>query len=311
METQNATKLVDFILAGLSKAPYLQPFLFVIFLLIYIFTILGNMIIILTVTMETQLCCPMYHFLRNLSLTEVCYVSVTVPRMLRDFVNHENHISFTFCATQLYFFCFLGTTECFLLALMAYDRYLAICQPLHYRTVMTKTICFRVSVGCVFAAMILSIGQITFVFSLPFCGTNVIDHYFCDILPVVGLVCADTYANEMTILMYGALVIASPFVLILVSYARILAAVVGIHSEAGRKKTFSTCGSHLTSVCLFYGTAIVTYLRKKSSYANSGAKITSLLYSIVIPMLNPLIYSLRNSQVKQAMRKHIFRNKQA
>ncbi|KAM4707068.1 olfactory receptor 10C1-like [Discoglossus pictus] len=214
----------------------------------------------------------MYIFLRNLSLTEIFYISVTVPRMLRDFLDHNKFISLSQCATQLYFFCFLGTTECFLLAIMAYDRYLAICDPLHYTNIMTKLMCLQLSVGCLLAAMLLSLGQITFVFSLPFCGSNVIDHFFCDILPVVGLVCGDTYANEMTILMYGSLVIASPFFLVLVSYAHIISAVIRISSTAGRQKAFSTCGSHLTSVSLFYGTATVTYLRKKSSYTSGGAK---------------------------------------
>ncbi|KAM8960653.1 olfactory receptor 10A7-like [Pelodytes ibericus] len=307
---QNTTEPTGFILLGLTNSPNIQLYLFGMFSLIYLFTILGNTIIILIVTFEKELCMPMYFFLRNLSFTELCYISVTIPRMLRDFLHHDKFISFLGCACQLYFFCFLGTTECFLLTIMAYDRYVAICKPLFYMNIMTQKLCLQISFGCVLAAMVLSLGQITFVFSLPFCKSNVIDHFFCDILPVVGLVCADTYANEMTILMYGSVVIASPFFLILVSYARILAAVIGMHSNIGRYKAFSTCSSHLLSVTLFYGTATATYLRTKSNYTNGGAKLMSLLYSIFIPMLNPLIYSLRNSQVKMATKKLFTKLKQ-
>ncbi|KAM4808040.1 olfactory receptor 10C1-like [Rhinophrynus dorsalis] len=309
MAIKNETQLAGFILVGLSYSHTIQPFLFGIFLLIYLLTMLGNVMIILIVTLESELCLPMYLFLRNLSLTELCYISVTVPRMLRDFLNNNKYISFIECATQLYFFCFLGTTECFLLAVMAYDRYVAICHPLQYMNIITKQFCFSVSGGCFFAALLLSLGQITFVFSLPFCGSNIIDHFFCDILPVVGLICGDTYVNEMTIFMYGSLVIASPFFLILASYARIITTVIGIRTTAGRQKAFSTCVSHLTSVCLFYGTATVTYLRTKSSYTHGGAKVMSLLYSIFIPMLNPLIYSLRNTQVKRAMKRSFLQSR--
>ncbi|XP_053305032.1 olfactory receptor 8H1-like [Spea bombifrons] len=301
MARSNVTEIAGFILLGLTDSHVIRLYLFGMFFLIYLFTILGNTTIIVIITLVTQLYSPMYFFLRNLSFTELCYISVTVPRMLRDFLQSDNFISFLGCATQLYFFCFLGTTECFLLATMAYDRYIAICQPLLYMSIMTKKQCFKLSLGCVLAAMTLSLGQITFVFSLPFCGLNIIDHFFCDILPVVGLVCGDTYVNEMAIFMYGSLVIASPFVLILVSYVQILAAVFRIDSTVGRHKAFATCGSHLMSVTLFYGTATVTYLRTKSNYTTGEAKLMSLLYSIFIPMLNPLIYSLRNSQVKNAI----------
>ncbi|KAM4707070.1 olfactory receptor 10A7-like [Discoglossus pictus] len=264
---------------------------------------MGNMMIILTVTLVPQLHSPMYLFLRCLSLTEIFYISVTVPRMLKDFLDQNKHISLIGCAAQLYFFCFLGTTECFLLAFMAYDRYVAICQPLHYVTIMNKTKCLQLSFGSWLAGMILSLGQISFVFSLPFCGSNIIDHFFCDILPVVRLACADTFANEIAILIYSSLVIPFPFLLILVSYVHILISVFRIHTVAGRNKAFSTCGSHLTSVSLFYGTATITYLRTRSSESHKNTKVFSLLYIVIIPMLNPLIYSLRNKDIKNAMKK--------
>ncbi|XP_075681652.1 olfactory receptor 10A7-like [Rhinoderma darwinii] len=305
----NETRIKAFLLLGLSNVYVVQQLLFGIFLAIFVFTVMGNVVIIIIVSIESKLCSPMYFFLRNLSLTEIFYISVTVPRMLKDFMHHNKCISFVECATQLYFFCFLGTTECFTLAVMAYDRYVAICSPLLYNRIMTRALCLRFVIGTFLTAMFLSIGQITFVFSLPFCGPNEIDHFFCDLLPVVKLICADTYTNEITILLYGSLVIFTPFVLILISYINILAAVLRINSLAEKYKAYSTCGSHLTSVMLFYGTAIVTYLRTKSSYTHKGAKILSLLYSVLILMLNTLIYSLRNSQVKTAI-KTLFKIKQ-
>ncbi|KAM3936480.1 olfactory receptor 10A7-like [Leptodactylus fuscus] len=305
MIKRNETRLIEFILLGFS--PNRQPFLFAIFLIIYFLTLMGNMMIILTVSLEPQLHSPMYLFLRSLSLTEIFYISVTVPRMLRDFLQLDRSISFIGCAAQLYFFCFLGTTECFLLAFMAYDRFVAICHPLHYMTIMTKTKCLELSLGSWMSGILLSLMQISYVFSLPFCSSNIIDHFFCDILPVVKLACADTFANEIAILVYSSLVIPLPFLLILVSYIHIITSILKIPSAIGRTKAFSTCGSHLTSVTLFYGTATITYLKTKSIETYGGTKVMSLLYIVFIPMFNPLIYSLRNSIIKNAMRKLIKR----
>ncbi|KAM5191651.1 olfactory receptor 10A7-like [Mantella aurantiaca] len=307
MGKRNETQPSEFFLLGLSTQR--QPLLFVIFLLIYCLTFTGNAMIIVTVTTDGQLQSPMYFFLRSLSLTEIFYISVTVPRMLKDFLHLNKTISFLGCASQLYFFCFLGTTECFLLAFMAYDRYVAICQPLHYLTIMTKAKCLEFSLGSWLSGIILSLIQISYVFSLPFCSSNIIDHVFCDILPVVKLACADTFANEIAILIYSSLVILLPFLLILVSYIRIITAILRMSSGVGRKKAFSTCGSHLTSVTLFFGTATITYLKTKSSKMYGGSKVISLLYIVLIPMLNPLIYSLRNSTIKNAMKKLIHFNK--
>ncbi|KAM8960655.1 olfactory receptor 10A7-like [Pelodytes ibericus] len=303
MAKPNNTHLSDFFLTGLSSDVKLQSCLFGIFFLIYFVTFLGNMMIIVTVTSEIQLQSPMYLFLRSLSLTELFYISVTVPRMLRDFLHQDKSISFLGCAAQLYFFCFLGTTECFTLAFMAYDRYVAICNPLQYTSIMTNTKCCELLAGSWLTGILLSIGQISYVFSLPFCNSNMIDHFFCDILPVVRLACADTFANEIAILIYSSLVIPLPFLLVLVSYIQIIITVLKIPSTIGRKKAFSTCGSHLTSVSLFYGSATVTYLRTKSIDTYGGAKLWSLLYIIFTPLLNPLIYSLRNNEFKKAMRK--------
>ncbi|KAM4707069.1 olfactory receptor 10A7-like [Discoglossus pictus] len=302
MTTTNKTHLTEFILLGLSN--HVPLLLFLVFSLIYIFTLMGNMMIILTVTLVPQLHSPMYLFLRSLSLTEIFYISVTVPRMLKDFLDQNKHISLIGCAAQTYFFGFLATTECFLLAVMAYDRYVAICQPLHYVTIMNKRKYMQFSLGSWITGMILSLGQTTYVFSLPFCGPNIIDHFFCDILPVVRLACADTLSNEISILIYSSLVVPFPFLFILVSYARILTCVFRMRNVAGHK-AFSTCGSHLTSVSLFYGTATITYLRTKSS--NINTKVFSLFYLVFTPMLNPLIYSLRNKEMKNATRTLIFK----
>ncbi|XP_072269999.1 olfactory receptor 10A7-like [Pyxicephalus adspersus] len=299
----NETQLNEFILLGLSS--HRQPLLFGIFLLIYLLTLIGNTMVIVTVAIDAQLHSPMYFFLKNLSLTEIFYISVTVPRMLRDFLNLNKTISFWGCAAQLYFFCFLGTTECFLLAVMAYDRYVAICHPLHYMTIMTKARCLEFSLSSWFSGIILSFIQISYVFSLPFCASNIIDHFFCDILPVVKLACGETFANEIAILIYSSLVIPLPFLLILVSYIHIIMSILRMPSGVGRKKVFSTCGSHLTSVTLFYGTATITYLKTKSTKTYGGSKMISLLYIVFIPMLNPLIYSLRNSIIKSAMKRLI------
>ncbi|XP_073509784.1 olfactory receptor 10A7-like [Phyllobates terribilis] len=303
MTKQNETRLSDFILLGFTANH--QPLLFTMFVIIYFFTLTGNMMIILIVTIESRLHSPMYLFLRSLSFTEIFYVSVTVPRMLRDFLYLDKRISFIGCAAQLYFFCFLGTTECFLLAFMAYDRFVAICHPLHYMAIMTKTKCLGLSLGSWLSGVFLSLIQISYVFSLPFCSSNIIDHFFCDILPVVKLACADTFANEIAILIYSSLVIPLPFLLILVSYIRIIDSILKIPTAIGRKKAFSTCGSHLTSVTLFYGTATITYLKTKSLQTFGGTKVISLLYTVFIPMLNPLIYSLRNSVIKNAITKLI------
>ncbi|KAM5191652.1 olfactory receptor 10A7-like [Mantella aurantiaca] len=307
MGKKNETQLTDFFLLGLST--HRQPLLFVLFLIIYLLTLVGNTMIILTVTTDAQLQTPMYFFLRSLSLTEIFYISVTVPRMLRDFLTLNRAISFLGCAFQLYFFGFLATTECFLLAFMAYDRYVAICQPLHYVTIMTKAKCLEFSIGSLLSGIILSLFQVSYVLSLPFCSFNIIDHVFCDIVPMVKLACADTFANEIAIFIYSSLVITLPFLLILVSYTGIIASILRMPSSVGRKKAFSTCGSHLTSVSLFFGTATITYLKTISNKTFGESKIISLLYIVFIPMINPLIYSFRNSLIKNAMKRLIKYNK--
>ncbi|XP_030042466.1 olfactory receptor 10A7-like [Microcaecilia unicolor] len=309
MTRVNQSHITEFILLGFSTTPELQPLLFAFFLIIYLATLMGNAVIIVTVTMDALLHTPMYFFLRNLSLLEICYTSITLPKMLSNFLIQDRSISFVGCATQLYFFCSLGTSECFFLAVMAYDRYIAICDPLRYPLIISRRRCTLLAAGSWAAGLLLSLGQISFVFSLPYCGPNIIDHFFCDILPVLKLACADILMNEVAILLYSFLVIPVPFILILISYARIITSILKIHSVEGRWKAFSTCSSHLTSVSLFYGTATITYLRTKSNHSQESDKALALLYSVLTPMLNPIIYTLRNKEFKRSLKKLMERKK--
>ncbi|CAI9620483.1 unnamed protein product [Staurois parvus] len=308
MEYSNKTETNYFFLLGFPSLIELQIILFIFFLLAYILTISENAIIIIMIRLHSKLQKPMYFFLSNLSFLEICYVSITVPKLLANIFTENKMISFSGCAAQFYFFCFLGAAECFILAFMAYDRYLAICHPLHYMTMMTKSKCLCISVGSWVAGLFLPLGNIILVFGLHFCNSNIIDHFFCDILQVVHWVCSDTpltilFVIKLYILIYTFLVIPLPFLLILISYVRILVNVFRMHSSAGRKKAFSTCGSHLTSVCLFFGSATITYLRTKAIDTYGGPKVWSLLFLVFVPMLNPLIYTLRNNEVKKAFQR--------
>ncbi|XP_063312526.1 olfactory receptor 10A7-like [Pelobates fuscus] len=298
---KNDTLATEFILLGFLTNK--QSLLFGIFLFSYIFTFIGNLTIILIVTVDPVLQSPMYLFLRSLSITEIFYVSNTVPRMLRDFLHQNKAISIIGCATQFYFFCFLGATECFTLTFMAYDRYVAICHPLHYMNIMTKTRCLYMLLVSWMVGLVLPLGNSIDVFGLPFCKSNIIDHFFCEILQVMPLACADTHINELYIVVHTFVVIPLPFILIFVSYVRILRAVLKIHSTTGRKRTFSTCGSHLISVSLFFGSATITYLRTKAINSSGGGKVLSLMFLVLVPMLNPLIYSLRNTAFKNSIKR--------
>ncbi|KFP73665.1 Olfactory receptor 10C1, partial [Acanthisitta chloris] len=297
----NQTSAIMFVIVGFSHQKDLKVIFFILFLCIYIITVLGNLIILLVINMDPALHAPMYFFLRNLSFLEICYTSVTLPRMLVNLLSSDTSISFAGCAAQMYFFLFFGATECCLLAAMAYDRYRAICNPLHYMDIMTRKVCMQLAASSWICGNLVALGHTTFIFSLPFCGSNVINHFFCEIQPVLMLVCGDTYWNEVQIILAAAFVILVPFVLILVSYSLIISSILKIKSAKGRYKAFSTCFAHLTVVTLFYGTAVFTYIRPKSSYSLDVDKVLSLFYSVVTPILNPVIYSLRNREVKGAL----------
>nr|XP_033779164.1 olfactory receptor 10A4-like [Geotrypetes seraphini] len=309
MIRENQSFVTEFILLGFSSDPTVQCVLFLIFLFIYVFTLLGNVTIIFIVTTDSLLQKPMYYFIRNLSFLEICYTSVNVPKMLVNFLVEDKSISFFACATQLYFFSLLGVAECCLLAVMSYDRYVAICCPLHYSTIMKKTTCAYLVGGSWITGIVSMFGQTVLVFSLPFCGPNRIDHFFCDVPPILKLSCRDTSQIEISIFIDSVILILMPFVFILVSYIRILSTILRIRSTEGRQKAFSTCASHLTSVCLFYGTATLTYLLPESSHSPIVDKLFALFYAVLTPMLNPLIYSLRNKEVLGVLKKRINRNR--
>ncbi|KAM7150832.1 olfactory receptor 10A7-like [Macrochelys suwanniensis] len=302
---RNQTLITEFILLGFSNLLHLQGLLFCMVLFMYMVTVTGNTLIILVVTIDPALHSPMYFFLGNLAFIEICFTLDTVPKMLVNLLAEDKSISFAGCAVQMYFFFFFGCAECFLLAAMAYDRYVAICHPLRYNILMNQLVCHKMVGGVWVIGVPVSLLQAAWIFNLPFCGPNEVNHFFCDAPPVLKLVCADTYLYEMQAVASTFLFLMFPFVMILVSYVRILTTILRTPSAEGRRKAFSTCSSHLIVVTLFYGSGSLVYLRPKSSYSSDVKKLLSLFYTVLTPMLNPIIYSLRNNDVKEALRRVI------
>jgi olfactory receptor len=272
-----------------------------VFLADYLVTLLGNAIIIVVISLEQSLHVPMYLFLLNLSVVEVSFSAVIMPEMLVVLSSEKTTITFAGCFAQMYFILLFGGTECFLLGAMAYDRFAAICHPLSYPVTMNKRVFTKLVMFSWVSWIMVATVQTTWVFSFPFCGPNEINHLFCETPPVLELACADTFLFEIYAFTGTILIVMVPFVLILLSYIRILFAILKMPSTTGRQKSFSTCASHLTSVTLFYGTASMTYLQPKSGYSPEAKKLMSLSYSLLTPLLNPLIYSLRNSELKRAL----------
>uniref|UniRef100_A0A8C3VUG5 Olfactory receptor n=1 Tax=Catagonus wagneri TaxID=51154 RepID=A0A8C3VUG5_9CETA len=301
----NLTIMMEFILLGFADIPQLQWFLFGLFLVIYLIILLENSIIIVITKADVTLHTPMYFFLSIFSLLEICFVSVTLPRMLMDLWTQKGTISFLTCATQMCFFLMLAGTECFLLTVMAYDRYVAICNPLQYPLVMNPEVCVQLVVASWISGAPFCIGQTCQIFSLPFCGSNQINHFFCDIPPLLKLACGDIFVNELVVYITAVLFTTLPFMLILGFYIRIISTILKLPSETGRVKAFSTCSSHIIVVLLFYGSATVTYLKPKSNQYEGIDKLLSLVYTVFTPVFNPMIYSLRNKDVRQAMRKFL------
>ncbi|XP_021012091.1 olfactory receptor 10AG1-like isoform X1 [Mus caroli] len=304
---QNHSTLVAFILLGFSDVPNLQEFLFGLFLMVYLIILMGNSLIIIIIRADPSLQTPMYFFLGNFSFLEMCYVSVTLPRLLTDLYRQDRIISFMACGTQMYFFLIFGATECFILTAMAYDRYVAICNPLLYPLIMNNSLCIQLAAGCWISGVPVHIGFTYWIFSLPFCGSNQLNHFFCDIPPVLTLACGDTFMIEMIIYVIALLVVTIPFMLILASYVKIISSILKLPSATGRAKAFSTCSSHLIVVALFFGSGIITYLRPKSSHSAGVDKFLSLFYTVVTPMFNPMIYCLRNKDVMIALKKYFLR----
>ncbi|XP_006135770.2 olfactory receptor 11L1 [Pelodiscus sinensis] len=303
----NGTLVVEFRLLGFHSLPGWQTLLFLVLLLIYILSLMGNVAIISVVWQEPRLHSPMYSFLQNLSFLEICYTSTIMPKMLANLLAERKAISFAGCMVQLYCFVFLGATECFLLAVMAYDRYLAVCDPLHYTAVMSDTSCVRLAAGSWVTGIFTGLLPCLLISRLHFCASNQIRHFFCDIPPLLQLSCSDTTTTELLIFVLSLLVLVSCLLLTLVSYLFIVLAILKIPSSTGKRKTFSTCGSHLAVVVIYYGTMISMYVHPSSGLSSELNKIISVFYTIVTPLLNPIIYSLRNKDFRNALKKIIQR----
>nr|XP_006116495.1 olfactory receptor 151-like [Pelodiscus sinensis] len=305
MEEGNHSEVTEFILTGLTDRPELQLPLFLVFLLVYVITLVGNGGMIFLITIDPQLHTPMYFFLRSLSFCDLCYSSVSCPKMLQNFLSERKSISRPACAMQLFFTNLLADVECLLLAVMAYDRYVAICNPLLYTVTMSRRLCDLLVAGVYVVGLVDSVILTCCIFRLSFCRNNVIKHFYCDFPPLLALSCSDTRTCEITLFASMCYTIVLSAVTILLSYVFIFSTILRIRSAEGRCKAFSTCTSHLCAVAIFHGTQIFMYLRPNSSYSMDTDKIASLFYTLVIAMLNPLIYSLRNREVKDALRKVI------
>ncbi|XP_008834332.1 olfactory receptor 2D3-like [Nannospalax galili] len=300
--------VTEFVFLGLSSDPRTQLILFILFLFFYILSVAGNIIIITIIQIEPRLHTPMYFFLTNLSFLDMCYTSTNVPQMLSNMVGRKT-IPFASCATQMYFSLSFGMIECVLLGVMAYDRCVAICHPLHYTVIMDQNTCIHLAAISWASSFLSSMVINVLTLSLPYCGPNVLNHFFCEVPSVLRLACTDTSLTEIVVFVFSIIIVFIPFLLIIVSYARILLSVLRMRSASGRYKALSTCTSHLTVVTLFYGTAIFMYMRPQSKSSRAGGKIIAVFYTVVTPMLNPLIYSLRNKDVKGALRKAIVKQK--
>jgi olfactory receptor len=292
-----------FVLVGFGGGALTQALLFAVFLVLYVVTVLGNLTMIVVITLDARLHSPMYFFLKNLSFVDLCYSSAIAPNALANFLSTSKVISFEACATQFFFFSLLATTETFLLAVMAYDRFMAICSPLRYPVTMCPTTCTRLVLGTFCVGCLNSIVQTSLTFQLPFCSSNRIDHFYCDVPPLLQLACASTALNELFLFGLCGFIIVSTTLAVLVSYGYITVTILRMHSGSGRHKVFSTCGSHLTAVSLFYGTLFVMYAQPGALTSMEQGKVVSIFYTLVIPMLNPLIYSLRNKDVKDALQR--------
>ncbi|XP_027723707.1 olfactory receptor 1N2-like [Vombatus ursinus] len=309
MEIENQTIVSEFLLLGFSEEPEQQPILFGLFLIMYLVSVVGNLSIILAIGSDSYLHSPMYFFVANLSFADICFISTTVPKMLANIWTQSQRISYEGCLTQMHFFMTFGALDDFLLGVMAYDRYIAICQPLHYATVMKSGICVLLLAVCWILTSSAAFLHTFLMAGLTFCAENSIPHFFCDLTPLLSLSCSNTSTNQLMLYIVGSMVLTAPLILIVISYVCIISAILRIPSNSGRWKAFSTCGSHLTVVSLFYGAAIGVYLCPLSSRSAGKDRIAAVLYTVVTPMLNPFIYSLRNRDMKGALGKLLLSKK--
>uniref|UniRef100_A0A8D0L4H8 Olfactory receptor n=1 Tax=Sphenodon punctatus TaxID=8508 RepID=A0A8D0L4H8_SPHPU len=310
MGRYNQTIVTEFIFLGFSCQRCTNLCLFLLFLTIYLITLAGNTIIIVAIRLDPWLSTPMYFFLSNLSFLDICYTTSVVPQMLTHFLTEHRAISFRRCTAQLYVSLSLGGIEFLLLATMAYDRYVAICRPLRYTTIMNKRVCIQMVVASWMGGLLNSLVQTMFTLRSHFCNSKVIiNHFVCEVLAVIRVACSDTYINEISIVVAGVIVLLVPCFTVLLSYVYIITSILHIRSSEGRHKAFSTCASHLTVVSLCYGTAIFAYMRPKGNMSPSQDKMVTLFYAVITPMLNPIIYSLRNKDVKGALSKAVGKGK--
>ncbi|XP_053781744.1 olfactory receptor 5B3 [Desmodus rotundus] len=306
---ENTTEVTEFILLGLTNDPELQVPLLIMFTVIYLITLTGNLGIMVLILLDSRLHTPMYFFLSNLSLVDLCYSSAVTPAVMAGFLPGHKVISYNACAAQMYFFVAFATVENYLLASMAYDRYVAVCKPLHYTTTMTTGLCVSLAIGsyvCGFLNASIHTGD---TFSLSFCESIVVHHFFCDVPAVMVLSCSDRHVSEMVLVYVVSFNISFALLVILISYTFIFITILKMHSSSGYQKALSTCASHFTAVSIFYGTIIFMYLQPSSSHSMDTDKIASVFYTMVIPMLNPLVYSLRNKEVKSALMKVVLEAK--
>ncbi|XP_053416198.1 olfactory receptor 5B3-like [Nycticebus coucang] len=302
---ENSTEVTQFILLGLTNAPELKVPLFIMFMLIYFINVAGNLGMVILALWDSRLHTPMYFFLGNLSLADFCYSSAVTPTVMAGLLIGDKVISYSACAAQMFFFAAFATMENFLLALMAYDRYAAVCKPLHYTTTMTTSMCACLATGCYICGFLNASIHVGETFSLSFCKPNVVHHFFCDVPAVMALSCSDRHVNELVLVYVASFNVFFALLVILISYLCIFITILKMHSATGYRKVLSTCASHLTAVSIFYGTIIFMYLQPSSAHSMDIDKMASVFYTMVIPMLNPVIYSLRNKEVKSAFKKAV------
>ncbi|XP_068946983.1 olfactory receptor 9G4-like [Petaurus breviceps papuanus] len=309
VEVGNRTTLTEFILIGFSADPQMQLVFFGAFLSLYLVTLAGNMTLVILIRIDARLHTPMYFFIGSLSFLDFWYTSVYTPKILATCISEDKRISLAGCGAQFFFSCVVAYTECYLLAAMAYDRYVAICNPLLYSAAMSRSLCVGLVAGSYIVGFLNAIAHTANTFRLKFCGKNIIDHFFCDVPPLVKMSCTDTQVYEKVLLGMVGFAVLSSILAILISYFNILLAILRIRSASGRRKAFSTCASHMISVMVFYGSILFMYSRPSSTYSLEKDKLAALFYTVVNPLLNPIIYSFRNKDVKEAFRKAIQRIK--
>ncbi|XP_013920518.1 PREDICTED: olfactory receptor 12-like [Thamnophis sirtalis] len=297
----NHSKITQFVLEGFSGPQELQLGLFFLFMLLYIVTLIWNIGMITIIILDPQLQSPMYFFLKNLSFLDICYSSVITPRAMVSFATGQKGIFYNACAIQMFFFSLFGTTECFILAVMAYDRFTAICNPLLYNIIMSRKTCILQIAACYFFGFINCCTQTSLTFSLSYCEPREINQFFCDVPAVMKAACSDTFVNEIVLLALCGFIIVITSTIVLISYVYIVATILHMASAERRHKAFSTCASHIMAVTLFFGTAFFMYGQPGAMASPNQGKVVSIFYTVVIPMLNPLIYSLRNKEVKYAL----------